>query len=107
MKLQEVVIVRYFLAHYWDNIDVTDKRIVHTPVYHNKLNHFFKKMIPQHPDTICKYAHELIDKMDPESDLFKYTVHFITYNYETSNIMGMDALKDIVDGNNNTAVGYA
>ena len=24
---------RYFLAHYWDNIDVTDKRIVHTPVY--------------------------------------------------------------------------
>ena len=83
---------RYFLAHYWDNIDVTDKRIVHTPVYHNKLNHFFKKMIPQHPDTICKYAHELIDKMDPESDLFKYTVHFITYNYETSNIMGMDAV---------------
>ena len=22
---------RYFLDHYWDNIDVTDKRIVHTP----------------------------------------------------------------------------
>ena len=83
---------RYFLDHYWDNIDVTDKRIVHTPVYHNKLNHFFKKMIPQHPDTICKYAHKLIDQMDPESDLFKYTVHYVTYNYETSNIMGMDAV---------------
>ena len=30
--------------------------------------------------------------MDPESDLFKYTVHYVTYNYETSNIMGMDAV---------------
>ena len=49
-------------------------------------------MIPQHPDTICKYAHKLIDQMDPESDLFKYTVHYVTYNYETSNIMGMDAV---------------
>ena len=47
---------RYYLEHYWDNIDVTDNRIVHTPVYHKKLDFFFKKMIPQIPDTICKYA---------------------------------------------------
>lgn len=83
---------RFFLNHYWDHIDVKDNRIVHSPVYHKKLDHFFKKMIPQHPDTICHYAHQLIDQMDPESDLFKYTVHHITYNYETSNIMGMDAV---------------
>ena len=30
--------------------------------------------------------------MDVESDLFKYTVHHLTYKYETSNIMGMDAV---------------
>ena len=83
---------RYYLEHYWDNIDVTDNRIVHTPVYHKKLDFFFKKMIPQIPDTICKYAHNVIDKMDSESELFKYTVHHLTYKYETSNIMGMDAV---------------
>ena len=32
-------------------------------------------MIPQIPDTICKYATKLINQMDVESDLFKYTVH--------------------------------
>ena len=30
--------------------------------------------------------------MDVESDLFKYTVHHLTYKYETSNIMGLDAV---------------
>ena len=67
-------------------------RIVHTPVYHKKLDFFFKKMIPQIPDTICKYAHNLISQIDEETDLFKYTVHHLTYKYETSNIMGMDAV---------------
>ena len=83
---------RFYLDHYWDNIDVTDSRIVHTPVYHKKLDFFFKKMIPQIPDTICKYAHNLISQIDEETDLFKYTVHHLTYKYETSNIMGMDAV---------------
>ena len=73
---------RYYLNHYWDNIDVTDNRIVHTPVYHKKLDFFFKNMIPQIPDTICHYAHKVIDKMDPKSELFKYTVHHLTYKYE-------------------------
>ena len=30
--------------------------------------------------------------MDPKLDMFKYTVHYMTYNYETSKIMGMDAV---------------
>ena len=34
----------------------------------------------------------LLDQMDEESDLFKYTVHHLTYKYETSNIMGMDGV---------------
>ena len=34
---------RYYLDHYWDHIDVTDNRIVHTPVYHKKLDFFLRK----------------------------------------------------------------
>ena len=81
----------YIIKHYWDNIDLSDNRIIHSPVYHKKLDNFFK-LIPKHPDTICHYAKLLIDQIDATSDLFKYTVHHITYKYETSNIMGMDAV---------------
>jgi thiol-disulfide isomerase/thioredoxin len=90
-KKNDTLKYNYIIQHFWDNIDLKDKRIIHSPVYHNKLEQFFK-MIPNHPDTICKYAHILIDQIDSKSDLFKYTVHHITYKYETSNIMGMDGV---------------
>ncbi len=83
---------KFFLNHFWDNIDLSDSRIVHSPVYHNKLNYFFKKLLIQHPDTICSYAHKIVNQIKEGTDLFKYTVHFITYNFETSKIMGMDGV---------------
>ena len=83
---------KFYLNHFWDNIDLGDARIVHSPVYHNKLNYFFKKLLIQHPDTICRYAHKILSKIEEGTDLFKYTVHFITYNFETSKIMGMDGV---------------
>ena len=83
---------KFYIEHFWDNIDLSDERIVHSPVYHNKLNYFFKKLLIQHPDTICNYAHKVVDQIKEGTDLFKYTVHFITYNFETSKIMGMDAV---------------
>ena len=78
---------RFYLEHFWDNIDLNDERIVHSPVFHNKLNYFFKKLLVQHPDTICTYAHKEVDQIKEGTDLSKYTVHFITYNYETSKII--------------------
>jgi thiol-disulfide isomerase/thioredoxin len=35
---------------------------------------------------------ELIHRMDDDSDLFKFAVNAITYKYESSDIMGMDAV---------------
>lgn len=91
VKANDTLRYNYILTHYWDNIDLTDNRIIHSPVYHKKLDNFFK-IVPQNPDSICQYSKKLISQVDQTSDLFKYTVHHITYKYETSNIMGMDAV---------------
>lgn len=81
----------YFRAHYFDNIDLKDDRLVNTPVFHNKLEYYFSdKMLIQIPDTVVKYAFDLVDRLQPGSEMFKYVVHFITYKYETSKIMGHD-----------------
>ncbi len=83
---------QYYRTHYWDNIDVSDKRLVHSQVFHNKLDFYFQRVLMQHPDTICEHSHALISKIEEGSEMFKYVVHYITYNYETSKIMGMDAV---------------
>ena len=82
----------YYRAHYWDNVDLGDERNLRTPVFQNKFDEYMGKVVPQVPDTINVLADELVRRMDHGDDLFKFAVHNITYKYETSDIMGMDAV---------------
>jgi peroxiredoxin len=81
---------RYYRAHYFDNFDLTEDRLVRSPIFHQKLEYYFKNVIPQVPDTIIREADALLAKVINTDDLFKYIAHHITYTYETSKIMGMD-----------------
>lgn len=81
-----------YRAHFWDNTDLSDERILRTPVFQNKFDEYVGKVVPQIPDTINKCADELVTRMDHSDDLFKFAVHSITNKYETSDIMGMDAV---------------
>jgi thiol-disulfide isomerase/thioredoxin len=77
-------------AHFWDNVTLSDPRIVRTPVFQNKFEEYIGKMVPQVPDTINRLADELIARLGQDEEPFKFVVHNITYKYETSDLMGMD-----------------
>ncbi len=83
---------RYYKQHYWDNIDFTDDRILRTPVYHTKLDFYFKNLIVPSNDSIISAADQLIEKTLPSKELFKYTVWYLTNKYEKSKIMGQDEI---------------
>ncbi len=83
---------RYIKNHYWDNINFNDERLIYSPIYHNKLERYFEKIIIKHPDTIIKEADWVLNKVKNTPELFKYTVHYLTNKYERSKIMGMDAV---------------
>lgn len=82
---------KYFRAHFWDNIDLKDDRLVNTPVFAQKLEYFFGKnmMIPQ-PDTVLFYAFQFCDQFDKKSEMFRFSVDYITNYFAKSKIMGMD-----------------
>lgn len=83
----------YNVNHYFDNVDLSDDRLVRGPMFANKLDNYFSKNVTiQIPDSIIRYADQLISKVDENSEMFKYIVHNVTYKYETSDIMGMDAV---------------
>ncbi len=83
-----------YRTHFWDNVDLTDERILRTPVFQNKFEEYIGKVVPQIPDTINKCADDLIQRMDKDHnyELWRFAVHNVTYKYETSDIMGMDAV---------------
>jgi len=82
----------YLKKHFFDDVDFSDSRINNTPLYHNKLEKYFKSIVIPVPDSINKEADYVIEKAKANPDIFKYTVHFLINKYERSKIMGMDAV---------------
>jgi len=81
----------YFRAHYWDNVDLLDERLVNNPIFHNKLEYYFSKnMMIQHWDTVIYNAFQFCDRLNPKSRTFEYCVGWITQNFGKSQQMGMD-----------------
>lgn len=82
----------YYLHHFMDHADLDDPNMVRLPEFHQKLDEYMNKVVVQVPDSINRYADLLIDKVRDTDELFQYVVQYITYNFETSQIMGMDAV---------------
>jgi thiol-disulfide isomerase/thioredoxin len=81
---------KYYKAHYFDNIDFTDSAVLRTPLFHQKLENYFTRVIIQNPDTINKEADVVIAIADTNEEFFQYTLQFIFNHFTQSNIMGMD-----------------
>lgn len=82
----------YYKNHYFDNIDLTDERLLRTPFFHGKLESYFNQTVIQHPDTLTSEAIKLIEKSRPNETMFRYMVqHFFNYAND-SKMMGMDAM---------------
>ena len=91
-KVDSVAAYYQYRAHFWDHVDLKDERILNMPVFQNKFEEYIGTVVPQIPDTINALADDLIGRLGPSKELFRFVVHGITYKYETSDIMGMDAV---------------
>jgi peroxiredoxin len=83
---------RYYKEHFFDNIDFSDDRLLRTPIFHTKIKQYMDKLTAQMPDSINVAADYLVEKSRANKEVFKYIVYWLTYTYESSNIMGMDAV---------------
>jgi thiol-disulfide isomerase/thioredoxin len=80
----------YQKNHYFDNIDLSDPRLVKTPILHNKVKHYFDNVLRQKPDTIIRYVDKVLNKARENDQTFEYLARFLINNYQKSKIMGMD-----------------
>ena len=82
----------YYKAHFFDNIDFTDDRLLRSPIFHPKIKQYMDKMTAQIPDSINIAADYLVEKARNNPEIFKWMVYWLTLTYESSQIMGMDAV---------------
>lgn len=81
---------RYYKTHYWEMFDFKEDRLINTPVYDAKLDDYINKIVVPVPDSIINESVWLLAQTRGSTDLFKYTLSWLTHNAESSKLMGMD-----------------
>jgi thiol-disulfide isomerase/thioredoxin len=91
-SLKWVMGYTYNKDHFFDNIDLSDSRLLRTPVLYNKINTFFTNVIIQHPDTVIKEMDRVIRLSEKEPQVFRFVIVYLFNHYRESQIMGHDAI---------------
>lgn len=79
----------YYKSHFWDNIDLSDERMIRTPFLQKKLERYFEDLTIQQPDSIIKEA-DLVLSKTKNRETRRYTVYKIASSYENPKILGTD-----------------
>lgn len=80
----------YIKKHYFDNLDLSDPRLLRSPLYYKRVNNYFTRLLVQNPDTIIKEGHKLIKMASGNHKTYQYMVAYMLGYYERTKIMGMD-----------------
>lgn len=83
---------KYGMIHYWDNLDLTDERMMYTPTITEKLYAFIPFITQFKLDSIIKIADGIIDKTPVKSELRKYIVSGFIKSFRPNKAMGNDAI---------------
>jgi len=81
---------RYYQAHYWDDFDFQDDRLVYTPIYGPKLKSYLDNWVVPDADSVKVVGDMILGKTEGTEHLFKYSLWYLTRWAETSKYMGMD-----------------
>lgn len=81
----------YNKDHFFDNIDLTDERILRTPILQSKLETFFKNVVIQLADSINMEIDRLVAKCT-NYKVYQFVAVYLFNHFRESEIMGHDAV---------------
>ncbi|MCF8335261.1 MAG: DUF5106 domain-containing protein [Bacteroidales bacterium] len=81
---------QFYKNHYFDHIDLSDSRLVRTPILHRKIDHYFNNILVQKPDSIIPQIDRIVGETRGSDETFQYVVRYLLNHYQQSDIMGMD-----------------
>lgn len=82
----------YNKDHFFDNVDLTDERLLRTPILYSRLHSFFTQVVIQAPDSINKEIDRIIKKVEKNNKIFQFVAVYLFNHFRESEIMGHDAV---------------
>lgn len=81
---------RYMRQHFWGHFDLSDPRLLRSPMYDQKLKAYFKQMVPFQPDSVDQAIDKVIAMARPSKECVSYLVWYFTVEYQNPKYMGFD-----------------
>ena len=81
---------RFVKGHYWDDVDFSDDRLLHTPFFEPKLDEYFKNLVSIEADSIIKEINYMLLSARPGKEMFPYLMNKFTKQYMNPQYMGQD-----------------
>jgi thiol-disulfide isomerase/thioredoxin len=91
-SLKWVMRYNYNTDHFFDNIDLSDDRILRTPLLHARLDAYFTGDPIQAADSINRKIDKVLSRCKANHDVFQYVAVWLFNHYRESEIMGHDAV---------------
>ena len=83
---------QFYKNTYWSDIPLGDERILHTPIFADKMKSYFTKIVLQIPDSINAEIPKVMIRTKPSKEMFKWVMFWMTNWSETNKVMGFDAV---------------
>jgi peroxiredoxin len=91
-KIDSTRIYPTYKAHFFDNFNFTDARLIYTPVFAQKMDFYLDKMVVPVLDSLQHDIDRLMTLAAVNKEMQTYMAWFLSLKYETSQVMGHDAL---------------
>lgn len=82
----------YYKSHFFDNVDLTDERLLRSVALHEKVFTYLDQLTPRDPDSINASIDRIVDVAEQNDEVFKYLVPTILNKYIESKMMGYDGV---------------
>lgn len=80
----------YYKSKFWDNFDLSDDRLLVTPLLPMKLKTYFEKLVLPDADSIIMEVDRLMAKAATSEKMTEYLVWHFVAEYQSPKIMGLD-----------------
>ncbi|HOR99316.1 MAG TPA: redoxin domain-containing protein [Prolixibacteraceae bacterium] len=82
----------YRKNHFFDYFDLSDERLLYTPLVKSKLDTYFERILLQMYDSVKPAIYQVISTARENPKTFRYVTSYFLNASLTSKVMGMDAL---------------
>lgn len=83
---------RYYKTHYWDYFDLSDARLLRTPMLARKVDQYFSQLVFVQPDSVISAISEIIEMVRPSQEVVSWlSWHFLSV-YQNPDYMGFDGV---------------